>query len=156
MAGASKSGSFSGILSPSPTITTKKLMGSSNYISWSKAVELWCIGQGLQDHLTTKTENVTIDKIEWQRVDALLCSLLWQLIDPSLHLIYTNYTTCCELWAQAKALYTNDIQRLYSMVSNLLSLRQQGLTLPDFLDRMASIKAELTPCYLLIRLLQRI
>ena len=36
-------------------------------------------------------------------------------------------------------LYTNDIQRLYLVVSNLLSL---CLSLPNFLGRMASIKAK--------------
>lgn len=117
-------------------------MGNFNYISQSKVVELWCMAQGLKDHLTTRFEDVTTDKTEWMKVDALLCNLLWRLIDPSLHPIYTNSTTYCELWTQAKTLYTNDIQCLYLVMSNLINLRQQGLTLLDFLSQMASIKVE--------------
>ncbi|KAK7243433.1 hypothetical protein RIF29_38229 [Crotalaria pallida] len=41
-----KSGLFSGTFTPSPAIATAKLMGSSNYVSWSKAVEKWCKAQG--------------------------------------------------------------------------------------------------------------
>ena len=143
---SSKITPFSSFLAPSPSIATEKLMGSSNYMSWSKAVELWCMGQGLKDHLTTKLadaiQHPTKDKNQWMRTDALLLSLLWQSIDPSLHPIYSCYTNCCDVWTQAKALYTNDIQRLYSVVSNLLNLRQTGMSLTDFLGRWASLKAE--------------
>ena len=76
------------------------------------------------------------------RADALLLSLLWQSIDPSLHPIYNPYNTCHDVWIQAKNLYTNDIQRLYSIISNLLNLRQSGMSITDFLGRWASIKAE--------------
>ena len=82
------------------------------------------------------------DKENWEKADALLCTLLWQSIDPSLHNIYTNFDTCYELWTQAKSLYTNDVQRLYSVVEKLINLRQQGLTVPDFVGQMSSIKAE--------------
>ena len=75
---SSNTATFSGLLSPSPAIATEKLLGSSNYLSWSKAVELWCIGQGLQDHLTTKLEDVQKEfRDNWMKADALLLSLLW-------------------------------------------------------------------------------
>ena len=141
-----KTSPFSSVLSPSPAIATEKLLGNTNYMSWSKAVELWCIGQGLHDHLTTTLDDILKDpkkdKDQWVRVDALLLSLLWQSIDPSLHPIYSHYSTCYEVWTQAKRLYTNDIQRLYSVISNLLNLRQTGMSLTDFLGRWASLKAE--------------
>ena len=80
MSGASsmmKNSAFSSLLSPSPAIATEKLMGSSNYMSWSKAVELWCIGLGLQNHLTTKPQDMEAkDKDQWLKIDALLLSLL--------------------------------------------------------------------------------
>ena len=66
------------------------------------------------------------DKDQWLRTDALLLSLLWQSIDPSLHPIYSHYVSCYDVWTQAKTLYTNDIQYLYSVISNLLNLRQLG------------------------------
>ena len=80
------------------------------------------MGQGLKDHLTTKIEDVTNDRENWEKADALLCTLLWQSIDPSLHNIYTNFDTCYELWTQTKFLYINDIQRLYFVIDKLINL----------------------------------
>ena len=110
-------------------------------MSWSKAVELWFMSQGLQDHLTTKLDDIMkeekIDKNQWMRADALLLSLLWQSIDPSLHPIYSHYTTCYDVWTQTKTFYTNNIEHLYSAISNLLHLRQTSMSITDFLSRWA-------------------
>ncbi|KAJ1417938.1 hypothetical protein SESBI_16203 [Sesbania bispinosa] len=81
-------------------------------------------------------------KENWEKTDALLCTLLWQSIDPSLHNIYTNFDTCYDLWTQAKSLYTNDIQRLYSVVEKLINSRQQNMTVSEIVGHMSSIKAE--------------
>ncbi|KAJ1398914.1 hypothetical protein SESBI_30709 [Sesbania bispinosa] len=139
---STNSGPFSGVFTSTPAIATEKLLGSSNYLSWSKTVEKWCIGQGLKKHLYTKLENVNEDKENWEKTDALLCTLLWQSIDPSLHNIYTNFDTCYDLWTQAKSLYTNDIQRLYSVVEKLINSRQQNMTVSEIGGHMSSIKAE--------------
>ena len=56
-------------------------------------------------------------------------------------LIHLTFTSCHCLWTQAKTLYTNNIKRLYLVVSNLLNLRQ-GLTIPEFSDKMSSIKVK--------------
>ena len=75
--GSSKSGAFTSFLSL-PTITTEKLVGSDNYASWAGSVELWFIGQGLEDHLiTTASEIEEKNRTNWIKTDALLCSLLW-------------------------------------------------------------------------------
>ncbi|KAJ1404347.1 gag-polypeptide of LTR copia-type [Sesbania bispinosa] len=139
---STNSGPFSGVFTSTPAIATEKLLGSSNYLSWSKAMEKWCIGQGLKKHLYTKLENVNEDKENWEKTDALLCTLLWQSIDPSLHNIYTNFDTCYDLWTQAKSLYTNDIQRLYFVVEKLINSRQQNMTVSEIVGHMSSIKAE--------------
>ena len=65
-----------GTFTLSLAIATEKLIGSSNYVSWSMVVEKWCMGQGLKDHLTTKFEDVKTDKENWKKADALLCTLL--------------------------------------------------------------------------------
>ncbi|RDX58121.1 hypothetical protein CR513_62583, partial [Mucuna pruriens] len=96
--------------------------GSSNYVSWPKEVKMWCIGQGLKNHLYTKLENVKEDGENWEKNDALLCTLLWQSIDSSLQNIYTNFDTCYELRTQAKSFYTNDTQRLFTIIDKLLNL----------------------------------
>ena len=40
-------------------ITTVKLIGSANYLSWAAFVKMWFKGQGQVDHLTTKAESVS-------------------------------------------------------------------------------------------------
>ncbi|RVW23686.1 Retrovirus-related Pol polyprotein from transposon TNT 1-94 [Vitis vinifera] len=39
---------FTSVLSGSPLITSEKLIGSENYLSWSASVELWFMGQGYE------------------------------------------------------------------------------------------------------------
>ena len=70
---------FTSVISGSPTITSEKLIGSENYLSWSASVELWFIGQGYEDHLITPEDVIpSVDKVHWKKIDAQLCSVLWQ------------------------------------------------------------------------------
>ncbi|RVW15161.1 hypothetical protein CK203_083349 [Vitis vinifera] len=39
-------------------ITSEKLVGSENYLSWSASVELWFMGQGYEDHLVTQEVDI--------------------------------------------------------------------------------------------------
>ncbi|RVW70967.1 hypothetical protein CK203_050566 [Vitis vinifera] len=39
-------------------ITSEKLVGSENYLSWSVFVELWFMGQGYEDHLVTQETDI--------------------------------------------------------------------------------------------------
>ena len=48
---ATKSSTFSSVISGSPMITLEKLVGSENYLSRSASVKLWFMGQGYEDHL---------------------------------------------------------------------------------------------------------
>nr|CAN76133.1 hypothetical protein VITISV_036298 [Vitis vinifera] len=50
-----KTSIFSSVISGSPMITSEKLVGSENYLSWSASVELWFMGQGYEDHLDLST-----------------------------------------------------------------------------------------------------
>ncbi|RVX14359.1 Retrovirus-related Pol polyprotein from transposon TNT 1-94 [Vitis vinifera] len=110
-------------------ITSEKLVGSENYLSWSASVELWFMGQGYEDHLITQEADIPeVDRVQWRKIDAQLCSVLWQSVDPRILLHLQAYKTCFKFWTQAKGLYTNDIQRLYKldkffMVLTLIGLR---------------------------------
>ncbi|RVW58939.1 Retrovirus-related Pol polyprotein from transposon RE2 [Vitis vinifera] len=55
---ATKSSIFSSVISGSPMITSEKLVGSENYLSWSASVELWFMGQGYEDHLVTQEADI--------------------------------------------------------------------------------------------------
>ena len=74
---ATKSSIFSSIISGSPMITLEKLVGSENYLSWSAFVELWFTGQGYEDHLVTQEADIPeVDRVQWRKIDAQLCSVL--------------------------------------------------------------------------------
>ncbi|RVX16320.1 Retrovirus-related Pol polyprotein from transposon RE1 [Vitis vinifera] len=55
---ATKSSTFSSVISGSPMITSEKLVNSENYLSWSASVELWFMGQGYEDHLVTQEADI--------------------------------------------------------------------------------------------------
>ncbi|KAL6325715.1 hypothetical protein AAG906_024533 [Vitis piasezkii] len=82
---ATKTSIFSSVISGSPMITSEKLVGSENYLSWSASVELWFMGQGYEDHLVTQEADIPeVDRIQWRKIDAQLCSVLWQSVDPKI------------------------------------------------------------------------
>ena len=90
-----KSSIFSSVISGSSMIASEKLVGSENYLSWSISVELWYMGQGYEDHLVTQEVNIPeVDKVQWRKIDAQLCSVLWQSIDPKILLHVRAYKTC--------------------------------------------------------------
>ena len=118
---ATKNPIFTSVISGSSTITSEKLISSENYLSWSASVELWFMGQGYEDHLITPEDVIpSVDKVHWKKIDAQLCSVLWQSVDPKILLHLRAYKTCSKFWNQAKVLYMNDIQRLYKWLLLLL------------------------------------
>ncbi|RVW40927.1 Retrovirus-related Pol polyprotein from transposon TNT 1-94 [Vitis vinifera] len=134
---------FTSVLSGSPLITSEKLVGSENYLSWSASVELWFMGQGYEDHLVTQEADIPeVDRVQWRKTDAQLCSVLWQSVDPRILLHLQAYKTCFKFWTQAKGLYTNDIQRLYKVASAIVHLSQQDLDLSTYIGQIASLKEQ--------------
>ena len=68
---------FTSVISRSPTITLEKLISSENYLSCSASVELWFMGQDYEDHLITLEDVIpNVDKVQWKKIDAHLCSVL--------------------------------------------------------------------------------
>ena len=52
-------------------ITSEKLVGSENYLSWSASVELWFMGQGYEDHLVTQEADIPeVDRVQWRKIYA--------------------------------------------------------------------------------------
>ena len=120
---ATKNPIFTSVISGSPTITSEKLIGSENYLSWLVSVELWFMGQGNEDHLITLEDAIpNVDKVQWKKIDAQLCSVLWQSVDPNILLHLRAYKTCSKFWNKVKVLYTNDIQRLYKVASAIVNI----------------------------------
>ena len=92
---ATKNPIFTSVISGSLTSTSEKLIGSENYLFWSAFVELWFMGQGYEDHLITPEDAIpNVDKVQWNKIDAQLCSVLWQSVDPKILLHLRAYKTC--------------------------------------------------------------
>ena len=79
---AKKVQTVNSFVSGTPMITLDKLTGSENYQSWVDSMDLWFIGNGCEDHLTTADTSIPEDKrTQWKKTDALLCNILQQSID---------------------------------------------------------------------------
>ncbi|RVW34903.1 Protein plastid transcriptionally active 12, chloroplastic [Vitis vinifera] len=101
------------------------------------------MGQGYEDHLVTQEADIPeVDRVQWRKIDAQLCSVLWQSVDPRILLHLQAYKTCFKFWTQAKGLYTNDIQRLYKVASAIVHLSQQDLDLSTYIGQIASLKEQ--------------
>ena len=125
-------------------ITVDKLTGSENYQLWADSMDLWFIGNGCEDHLTTADTSIPEDKrTQWKKTDALLCNILRQSIDAKTLYNIEAYKTCYTLWNQVKKLYTNDIQRFYWVISSISNLKQLGIDISSYSGRMSALKDEL-------------
>ena len=101
------------------------------------------MGQGYENHLITPKDVIpNVDKVQWKKINAQLCSILWQSIDQKILLHLQAYKTCFKFWNQAKVLYTNDIQRLYKVASAIVNIRQQDMDLSNYIGQIASLKEE--------------
>lgn len=128
------------IISGTHSITTEKLIGSANYLSCS--VKMWFKGQGQVNHLTKKvTDIVESERAKWEQIDAQLCNLLWQSIDSSIIQLFRPFETCYDVWTEASECYTNDIQRLYTVVSNIQNMKQEG-NMESYLGHVRALMQE--------------
>ena len=106
---AAKGQTFNSFVSETPMITLDKLTRSENYLSWADSVDLWFIGNGCEDHLTTVDTSIPEDQCaQWQKTDVLLWNILRQSIDVKTLYNIGAYTTCYTLWNLVKKLDTNE------------------------------------------------
>ena len=141
---AEKCQTFNSFVSGTPMITLNKLTMSENYRSWADSVDLWFIVNGCEDHLITADTSIPKDKCtQWKKIDALLCNILRQSIDAKTLSNIGAYKTCYTLWNQVKKSYTNDIQRLYRVISSIANLKQLGMDISSYGGRMSTLKYEL-------------
>ncbi|XP_029148911.1 uncharacterized protein [Arachis hypogaea] len=67
---------------------------------------------------------------------------MWQTIDPPKLTMFRAYKTCKKVWDRAKALYTNDIARLYHVAKKLYSLQLQGTDMESYVGAVEAVKEE--------------
>ncbi|RVW70963.1 Retrovirus-related Pol polyprotein from transposon RE1 [Vitis vinifera] len=120
---ATKNPIFTSVISGSPTITSEKLIGSENYLSWSASVELWFMGQGYEDHLVTPKDAIPdVDKVQWKKIDAQLCSEEFLTLMP-----FTNGTEAQQI--QIDKFFM--VLTLIGLRPDLESIRDQILASPS-------------------------
>ena len=106
-------------------------------------MDLWFIGNGCEDHLTIADTSILEDqRAQWRKTDALLCNILRQSIDAKTLYNIGAYKTCYTLWNQVEKLYTNDIQRLYRVISSNANLKQLDMDISTYSERMSALKDE--------------
>ena len=84
-----------------------------------------------------------INVLDEKKTDALLCNILWQSINAKTLYNIEAYKTCYALWNQVKKLYTNDIQRLYRVISSIAYLKQLGMDISSYGGQMFALKDKL-------------
>ena len=80
------------------------------------------MGQGYEDYLITPEDVIpNVDKVQWKKIDAQLCSVLWQSVDPKIWLHLWAYKTCFKFGIRQKA-YTRMISNAFIRWFLLLSI----------------------------------
>ena len=94
-------------------ITLDKLTGSENYQSWADSMDTF--GLLVMD----------VRIILLLRTQVFLKINILNGKKPMLYfaIFFEAYKTCYTLWNQVKKLYTNDIQRLYRIISSIANLK---------------------------------
>jgi hypothetical protein len=141
--GTSASASVAATFTNVPLIPCEKLIGLANYSSWLAAVQLWFEGQGREDHLAKQASEIPeSERPRWKQVDASLCVVLWFLIDAKLQPQYQAFRTCYEVWTKAKRIFSNDVHRLYGVVSNFISLKLENMDIQSYLGKLDRLIAD--------------
>lgn len=117
-----------------PLILCKKLTGTANYSTWAIVVQFQFQGQGRVDHLRTKLTDVpTNNKACWKQIDTSLCNVLWFSLGPTLQARYQAFTICYDVWTKAKKVYSNNVCRFYSVITNQMNIKIENMDMQAYL-----------------------
>ncbi|RVW92842.1 Retrovirus-related Pol polyprotein from transposon TNT 1-94 [Vitis vinifera] len=94
-------------------------------------MELWFMGQGYEDHLVTPEDAILdVDKVQWKKIDAQLCSVLWIASLKEEFLTLMPFTNS----AEAQQIQTNKFFMVLTLIGlrpDLESVRDQILASPS-------------------------
>ena len=105
-------------------ITLDKLIGSENYQSWADSMDTFgLLVMDVRIILLLRTQVfLKINILNGKKPMLYFAIFFGNLLMPRLYNIEA-YKTCYTLWNQVKKLYTNDIQRLYRIISSIANLK---------------------------------
>lgn len=141
---ASSSGSISlADLFNSSSITTNKLKGKINYLSWSSAIQTFLLSK---DKLKYIDEDRPLAAgPAWAREDAQVRSWLWNSMEPQVSNDVMLLPTAFSVWTSLKDTYGLDgnIQRIYELCEDIFLSKQGSKTLPELYSFVRSRWEEL-------------
>ena len=107
-----------------PPLTNRKLNGS-NFIQWSRAVNLAFTGLGFDDYLTEIAPTTDAKAIkQWKQMDAQIVALLWNSMEPNVADMCGHLGTCKEIWEYTQLLFSSDLTWIYDLSSQYFQLQQ--------------------------------
>ncbi|RVW39326.1 Retrovirus-related Pol polyprotein from transposon RE2 [Vitis vinifera] len=118
------------VLSGSPLITSEKLVGSENYLSWSASVELWFMGQGYEDHLVTQEADI-----------------------PEAKGLYTNDIQRLYKMASAIVHLSQQDLNLSTYIGQIASLKEQFLTVMPLTPDVGAQQTQLDKFFMVLTLI---
>ncbi|RVX19942.1 Retrovirus-related Pol polyprotein from transposon TNT 1-94 [Vitis vinifera] len=127
---ATKTSIFSSIISGSPMITSEKLVGSENYLSWFAFVELWFMGQGYEDHLVTQEADI-----------------------PEAKGLYTNDIQRLYKVASAIVHISQQDLDLSTYIGQIASLKEEFLTVMPFTPDVGAQQIQLDKFFMVLTLI---
>lgn len=101
-----------------PIMVTNHKLSGTNYLSWSKAVEMFVVGRGKDDYLYGDVDIPlsTDPKFrQWRSENSMVMSWLISSTQPEIGDNFLLYSTAAEIWKAARELYSkrDNIAEIY-------------------------------------------
>lgn len=127
-----------------PIMITNHKLNGSNYLSWSRVVEMFIVGRGKDDYLY---ETMTIPPPtdprfrQWRSENSMIMSWLISSMTPETGDNFMLYTTAAEIWQAAKELYSkrDNVAEIYELEARLQDIRQGDNSVSTYYSQLTKI-----------------
>lgn len=124
-------------------ITNHKLTGS-NYLSWSRAVEMFIVGRGKDDYLygeITVPSSTDARFRQWRSENSMIMSWLISSMTPEIGENFMLYTSAAEIWRAAKELYSkrDNVAEIYELETKLNEIRQGDSSVSTYYSQLTKL-----------------
>jgi len=108
------------------------------YDVWNKVKRVY----SNDDHLTKQAKDIPCNvKPNGYKLMSPY-SILWFSIDVKLQPQYYAFTTCYDVWNKVKRVYSNDVYRLYNVVSNLTTVKLENIDIQTYFGKLDCVIAD--------------
>ncbi|RVW51866.1 hypothetical protein CK203_068026 [Vitis vinifera] len=135
---------FTSVISGSPMITSEKLVGSENYLSWSASVELWFMGQGYEDHLVT--QEADIPEVDRVTVEEDRCTVMPKDYTRMISSVFIR-------WLLLLSISVNRTWIYLLILCQIASLKEQFLTVMPLTPDVGAQQTQLDKFFMVLTLI---